>query len=157
MGLEDAIAAAEGLRDLLAQEIARAEAERRHVRELDSDALFGWAAERERFHEAALRCQQALAEALARAGDAFGLAEVSLERLAAIEPRGAERLASRLDEVRNLAAGLAEQDRINRMVVERALDCVRGYVTALAPKTVAYDRRGQALAAAPVTTRHRSL
>jgi hypothetical protein len=41
-----------------------------------------------------------------------------------------------------LASALRETDALNRKLGERALGRVRGYLAALAPGSVAYDRRG---------------
>ena len=157
MSIEDAISAAEGLRDLLAQELARAEVERRHVRSLDASGLFGWATAREHFHAQIASHQDQLAQALRAAGARYRLPEVTIDRLAEVEPRLADRLAVRLEEIRSQAARLAEADVVNREIVARTLDCVRAYNDTLAPRTIAYDRRGSALAPSAGSTRRRSL
>ena len=157
MGIEDAIAAVEGLRDLLAQELARADAWQRAVRGLDAQALFAWVSSREAFHAEALALQKRCAESLEAYASRLGLAEVSVDAIATVDPRGAERLADRLGEVRELAAKLAEHDRTGQHVTERALACVRAYTSTLSPQPAAYDRRGQAVPASPASTRHRSI
>jgi hypothetical protein len=45
-------------------------------------------------------------------------------------------------EVRSLASALREIDAVNLKLGGRALGRVRGYLAAVAPRTVAYDRRG---------------
>lgn len=152
MSIENAIAAAEGIRDLLVAEIERADTERQQVRELDALAMLDWAQARDRFHGEAASLQRELAEALTAARDTFGLEEVHLETLAEHDEAGASRLGTVLEAIRGLAADLAEQDRLNRMVLERTAEIVQSYTAALRPGTLSYDRQGKVVATSATRT-----
>lgn len=152
MSLDTALDAARRLRDALAAEVESARAERKLLKKLDSDALFGRAAERARFLEAAARDQRDLAEALAGEARRLGLAEVTLSSLERAAPREAGRLAAALSEIRALAGALREIDGLNASLARRALSCVRGYVEALAPVPRAYERGGSRAGAPTLVT-----
>lgn len=157
MSIESAIAAAEGIRDLLVAEIERAATERQQVRELDAQAMLDWAQARDRFHGEAEGLQRELAEALTVARDTFGLSEVHLDTLATHDPEGTARLADVLEGIRGLAEELAEQDRLNRMVLERTAEIVQSYVSALRPGTLSYDRQGKVVSNSATRTTRISL
>jgi hypothetical protein len=142
MTLEHAVATAAGLRDVLAREVESAREERRLLRKLDASGLFARAAQRGAFLAEAQRLEGELAAHLARAAAALGIREVTLDALRAAAPEVGGRLSDVLGEVRALAGSLAELDRLNHALAQRALSCVRGYVQALAPAPSAYDRRG---------------
>jgi len=57
-------------------------------------------------------------------------------------PEASQRLDACMAEVRSLASALREIDAVNLKLGGRALGRVRGYLAAVAPRTVAYDRRG---------------
>lgn len=157
MGLEEAIAATERMCELLAEEIARAGAERGQVCRLDAEGLFSWATARQSFQVQLAARQEELARALQEVAARYRLPEVTLARILEVDPELGRRLSDRLEEVRRLAAELRQADDLNRTIVERALACVRGYTEALAPTAVAYDRRGHAIAGPASITRYRSL
>jgi hypothetical protein len=140
--LGEALSTAEALKLALEGEVDRARREREVLRTLDSDRLFASAAARAGFNAEVARLESRLASALARAAGALGLSEVTLERLRVKAPEGAARLAAILADVRALAGALAELDRLNLMLAGKALACVQGYLTAIAPAPSAYDRRG---------------
>jgi len=140
--LEEALDSAERLRDALEAEVERARHEREVLRTLDSDRLFAGASARAAFNAEVAGLEQRLASALARAAGELGLSEVTLARLALRVPQEADALARVLADVRALAGALAELDRLNLLLAGRALACVQGYLTALAPAPTAYDRRG---------------
>jgi multidrug resistance efflux pump len=142
MDLENALERAAQLRDAIAAEVERARNERRLLRALDAAGLFARAAERGEFLAEVARLERELATSLARAAATLGLAEVTLERLRLRAPRQGEALARVLSEVRALAGALREIDALNLRLAGRALTCVRGYVQALRPTPLAYDRRG---------------
>ncbi len=142
MELENALEAAGRLRDTIAAEVERARDERRLLRTLDAAGLFARAAQRGEFLAEVARLERELASSLARAAAALGLPEVTLERLRLRVPRQGEALARVLSEVRALAGALREIDALNLKLAGRALTCVRGYVQALQPAPLAYDRRG---------------
>ncbi len=146
--LEEAHATAEALRRTLAAEVERARRERSALRTLDSDRLFESAAQRAAFNAGVADLEARLADALGRAADRLGLGEVTMARLSAHAPAEAAALSRVLADVRALAGALAELDRLNLMLAGRALACVQGYLTALAPPSQAYDRRGARSAAA---------
>lgn len=140
--LSEALSTAAALKRALEGEVERARREREVLRTLDSDRLFASAAARAGFNAEVARLEGRLAGALARAAGALGLSEVTLERLRVKAPEGAEALAAILADVRALAGALAELDRLNLMLAGKALACVQGYLTAIAPAPTAYDRRG---------------
>jgi hypothetical protein len=67
---------------------------------------------------------------------------LGLSDLRALPAREGRPLAEALAEVRALASALHELDALNRLLSERALLCVRGYLDAVAPPVSAYDRYG---------------
>jgi hypothetical protein len=142
MDLEQALATAGQLRDLLAGEVESARAERHLLRSLDATGLFARAAQRGAFLCEVARLERGLATALARAADALGLEQVTLERLRLRSPKQGLALSNILSDVRALAGALQEIDRLNLQLAGRALACVRGYVDAVQPTPRAYDRRG---------------
>ena len=142
MDLEQALATAGQLRDLLGIEVESARAERHLLRSLDAPGLFARAAQRGEFLCEVARLERGIATALARAAHALGLEQVTLERLRLRSPREGQALASVLSDVRALAGALQEIDRLNLQLAGRALACVRGYVDAVQPTPRAYDRRG---------------
>ena len=144
--LEEALATAYELRDALQDEVERAQHEREILRSLDADRLFAGASARESFNAEVARLETALAAALKRTADAFGLDEVTIQRLARIAPADTARLGRVLDEIRAQAGALAQLDRLNVMLAGRAMACVQGYLTALNPAPAAYDRRGGRMA-----------
>ena len=146
-GLEEAIDAALRLRDALAAEVERARAERHLLRSLDARALFTRAAERGAFLAEVARLEREVASALAAAGGALGLREVTVAALRLRAPAEGDALARALGEVRALAGALGELDALNLALANRALACVRGYVNAVTPPATAYDRRGLRAAA----------
>ncbi|SRR6266568_2762840 len=143
MDLEQAVATAGQLRDLLAGEVESARAERHLLRSLDASGLFARAAQRGAFLCEVARLERELAAALARAADALGLEQVTLERIRLRSPRLGLALSNNLSEVRALAGALQEIDQLNLQLAGRALACVRGYVDAVQPIPRAYDRRGK--------------
>jgi len=142
MDLEQALATAGQLRDLLAVEVESARAERLLLKSLDAPGLFARAAQRGDFLCQVARLERELATALARAADALGLEQVTLERFRLRSPRQGQALSNILSDVRALAGALQEIDRLNLQLAGRALACVRGYVDAVQPTPRAYDRRG---------------
>jgi hypothetical protein len=140
--LEEALHTATRLRDTLEAEVERARHEREILRTLDADRLFAGASARASFNAEVAALESRLAAALARAASLLGLSEVTMARLQTRAPEEAEALAGVLSDVRALAGALAELDRLNLMLAGRALACVQGYLTALAPAPTAYDRRG---------------
>jgi hypothetical protein len=140
--LEEALNTASRLRDALEAEVERARHEREILRTLDADRLFAGASARASFNAEVAALETRMASALARAASSLGLSEVTMARLKIRAPEEAEALAHVLSDVRALAGALAELDRLNLMLAGRALACVQGYLTALAPAPTAYDRRG---------------
>jgi hypothetical protein len=142
MVLGEAVGAAGELRDALAAEVEAARGERNLFRSLDSRALLGRASARAEFQARVARLEERLRDALASAGTALGLDDVTLAAFAGREPAGAAALSRVFGEIRSLSAALSELDRLNQFLASRALRVVRGYVDALAPAPSAYDRRG---------------
>lgn len=140
--LERAIAAAQQLRALLADEIEGARNERKLLKTLDARALFARATARASFNGQVARMERDLADALSAIARSNHLTEVTLPRLAEVAPEETAHLSRTLDDVRALAAALKELDALNIFLTQRALAYVRGYVNAVSPTPAAYDRRG---------------
>ena len=125
MGVREAVAAAERLRDARAGEAEAARSERRPIRELDSGGLWARAAARTAFLERARGLERELSAELSLLGEARGPV-----------------LPALLAEIRSLAAGLRVLDGVNRRLASEALRFVRGHLGALRPAPTGYDRRG---------------
>jgi hypothetical protein len=123
------------LRATLEAELVQARGQRLLIRDLDTHGLFERARQRSAFNVQLAQLEHALGEALETAGRTH----VTLVDLA---PQASQRLDACMAEVRSLASALRETDALNRKLGERALGRVRGYLAALAPGSVAYDRRG---------------
>jgi hypothetical protein len=149
--LEEALDTAGRLTDALEAEVERARHEREGLRTLDADRLFAGASARAAFNAEVAALEARLAAALARAASELGLSEVTMARLRIRAPGEAEDLARTLSDVRALTGALAELDRLNLLLAGRALACVQGYLTAIAPAPNAYDRRGGRAAKRAVT------
>lgn len=130
------------LRDALAVEVERARDERRPIRELDADGVLDRARVRAAFLERARGLERELASALAGVARELGLAEPTLAALRRAAPADAAPLCAVVEEIRRLAAELREVDRVNHELVAGALACVRGYLAAVKPTPLGYDRRG---------------
>ena len=130
------------LRTMLETELVQARGQRLLIRALDTQGLFERARQRSAFNAQLAQLERALGEALESAGHALGLQQVTLDDLGKAAPEAAQRLDACMTDVRALASALREIDAINLKLGGRALSRVRGYLAALAPQTVAYDRRG---------------
>jgi hypothetical protein len=146
--LRRAIEITERMREALAAEVTRARDQRVLIRKLDGDGLTARARLRAEFNITLSTLELELGQQLAEVAQALSMREVTLERLKKRVPAEGTRLAEVLAQVRGLAGALQELDSLNRLLTERALACVRGYVTALTVQPAAYDRRGSATAAA---------
>jgi hypothetical protein len=142
----------EQMRAALEGAVARARAQRLLIRKLDSAGLLRDAELRAAFNTRLAELEAALAVELKAGAAGAALSLQSLRALPGPEGRG---IADGLAEVRALAGALAELDGLNRLLAERALACVRGYLDAVAPRTSAYDRRGALTGATAVTTASR--
>lgn len=147
MVLDEAVRAAEELRDALAAQVEEARGERALFRTLDAPALLSRAAARSEFNGKLNRLEGALRQSLAAAAERLGLSSTGVAAFASREPAGASTLSRALGEIRSLASALAELDRLNQFLARRALRVVQGYVNAIAPSPSAYDRRGLRMAA----------
>ena len=132
----------EHLQTTLQAELAQARGQRLLIRNLDTQGLFERARQRSAFNVQLAQLEHALGEALESAGRTLGLAHVTLVSLRQAAPQASQRLDACMAEVRSLASALRETDTLNRKLGERALGRVRGYLAALAPGSVGYDRRG---------------
>jgi hypothetical protein len=130
------------LRATLEAELVQARDQRLLIRALDTQGLFERARQRSAFNVQLAQLERGLAEALAAAGHALGLKQVTLVDLRKAAPEAAPHLDACMAQVRALASALREADALNRKLGERALGRVRGYLAAMAPGSVAYDRRG---------------
>jgi hypothetical protein len=130
------------LRAMLEAELVQARGQRLLIRALDTDGLFERARQRSAFNAQLAQLERALGKALESAGHAFGLKQVTLADLRKAAPEASQSLDVCMADVRALASSLREIDAVNLKLGARALSRVRGYLAALAPRTVAYDRRG---------------
>ncbi len=146
--LEEAVAAAVELRDVLAEEIEQAREERQLFRRMEARRLFERATSRATFSAEVARLERAMALALSHVAQRLGLAEISLADLAQRAPAEAAPFSRTLGDIRALVSALRELDQLNLFLAGRALTCVRGYVNALSPAPAAYDRRGTRATAA---------
>jgi predicted RNA-binding Zn ribbon-like protein len=154
--LANAAKTTEQIRAALEHEVGAAREHRRLIRMMDADGLLARSQSRAEFNGRLAQLEMDLAGHLAAAGAALGLREVTLEALRERAPRDTARLSDRLAEVRALASALAELDALNKMLAERALVCVRGYVNAVVGAApAAYDRRGATAAHPQLTTASR--
>ncbi len=150
--LEQAIAITETLRTHIEAEIERARDRRALIRSLDSAGLLESVRHREDFNRQVARLEHELSELTARALQRRGLAKGNLTALVRAEPGRGEALASRLGELRELVRSLRHADATNQNVTRHALRWIRSCVSTVAPSPVAYDRRGAAQAAGPIST-----
>jgi hypothetical protein len=130
------------LRAMLEAELAQARGQRLLIRALDTQGLFERARQRSAFNAQLAQLERALAESLQAAGHELGLTAVTLVDLRTAAPEASQHLDVCMADVRALASALREIDAVNLKLGGRALTRVRGYLAALAPQTVAYDRRG---------------
>ena len=130
------------LRAMLEAELVQARGQRLLIRALDIEGLFERARQRGAFNAQLAQLERALGESLEAAGHALDLAQVTLADLRKAAPEASQRLDACMADVRALASSLREIDAVNLTLGGRALSRVRGYLSALAPRTVAYDRRG---------------
>jgi len=140
--LDQAAQILERLRTALETELAQARGQRLLIRALDTQGLFERARQRGVFNAQLAQLEEALGKALAAAGKALGLTQVTLADLRQAAPEAAQALDSSLADVRNLAVALREIDAFNHKLGERALGRLRSTLSAMLPRTVAYDRRG---------------
>lgn len=140
--LERAAQILDRLRAALEAELVQARGQRLLMRTLDANGLFERARQRGAFNVQLAQLEQALGEALEAAGGTLGLSQATLADLRLAVPEAAQRLDGIMAEVRSLASALRETDTLNQKLGERALRRLRSHLSALTPRTVAYDRRG---------------
>jgi flagellar hook-associated protein 1 FlgK len=140
MSLPAALTFVEEIRAALQAEITRARAQRTLIRGLDAAGLLAYAQARGAANARLGELQAGLGHALGAAAATLGRKTLGLDDLRAL-PQG-RALAEGLGEVRALASALHELDGLNRVLAERALSCVRGYLDAVVPRVSAYDRKG---------------
>jgi len=155
---QEATETARQIRDELAQEVGRAQAERTLIRAMDADGLLARASARQTFNQVMVGLQQNLMALLTSLTARLGLPETTLEGLRRRGGDEGRRLAGVLAEVRSLAEALTELDGLNRLLAERAQTFVRAHLNALAPpKSATYSRRGGTTPEPVFTTRVRVL
>lgn len=142
--LEHTLDVAIRMRDALQAELGEAREQRVLVRKLDVQGLFERARRRGEFNLRLAELQGSLGDALAASASVLGVEKVSMDVLHSSGLEMARQAAAALSEVRASAQALQEIDTLNQMVARRALACVRGYLSALAPRADAYDRYGGA-------------
>lgn len=122
--LRDPMLLGEALLQLLAVELAATREEREAYKKLDAQRILERAREKEMFGSTLARYHAELAHILR----AF--------------PSRSGRLRDLLGQIRKASKELDRQQQLNTRLAERALDCVNGYMRAVAPPANAYDRRG---------------
>lgn len=140
--LERALDVATRMRQALQAELEEARQQRVFIRQLDVQGLFERARRRGEFNLKLAGLQEALGEALAASAAELGVERVTTEILAVATAPLASALAEALSELRASAQALHEIDGMNQILAKRAVACVRGYLSALAPQVSVYDRRG---------------
>jgi hypothetical protein len=140
--LEAAVQAADELKQELESEVGRSREERLVLRSLDGARIHQRISDREAFLHRADSRQRRLRAAQAEAARGLGLEDPSAESIARAAPQEGGRLLDLIEQIRALAATLAELTALNRTLAERALGCTRAYVQALAPQPTAYGRFG---------------
>ena len=130
------------LRTTLEAELVQARGQRLLIRNLDTQGLFERARQRSAFNAQLAQLEHALGETLEAGGRALGLTKPTLVDLCQAAPQASQRLNACMEEVRILANALRETDALNQKLGERALGRVRGYLAAMVPGSVGYDRRG---------------
>lgn len=149
--LEDAMTAAGELRALLRLQLEEAPRNRTRLAGLDPEGVYSWAAEREARNGQALFLERRLLEALTSACD--DPEDASLAALRTRLPAEMAHLDALLADLRTLAADLRREDELTREALDRSRACVNSYLQLLSPKASAYDRRGHATAAGPLSSR----
>jgi len=153
--LDEATNAARELHALLRHQLAEVPAARARLAGLDPEGVYAWAAAREAENGKTLHLERRLLEALTAAcGDA---PDATLDTLRARMPREMAALDGTLAELRALATELRREDALTREALDRSRACVRSYLSLLSPKASAYDRRGQATATEPLSSRRVSV
>lgn len=137
MSLSRAQHAMERLESALAEELARSKAEPKLLGNLDGEALFQRANEREAFRRTGEALQRELVLAL---GKPDGSVEIPSE------------LRAKWQRIQLMAAQLKESDRTMRELYSRGLRVVRGFLRASDPEPAAYNGRGAALAPSSTAT-----
>jgi hypothetical protein len=153
--LDQATQILQRVRVALETELMQARGQRLLVRDLDIQGLFERARQRGVFNVQLAQLESDLAQALRAAGQRLGLAQVELASLRRVAPEDTVQLEHHMAEVRVLAEALREVDAINRKLSDRALGRVRRVLGAMAPQTVAYDRRGAHQPMEPLSTASR--
>lgn len=140
--LQEACALARTLVEALAAEIARTQRAQDALARLESDKLFAYAVERDAFHALAASLEARLGAALSKTAVELGLREVTVATILDRAPAQGAELDRAFAEIRQHASVLDELNRIHKQLIERSLTVVGGYVSAMQPRTHAYDRRG---------------
>lgn len=140
--LEQALDVATRMREAIQAELDKAREQRVLVRKLDVQGLFERARQRGELNVRLAQMQSALSEALGESARVLGVERVSLDILHTSGIHMARRLAQSLSELRASAQALQEIDSLNQVLAKRALACVRGYLSALTPRSGVYDRHG---------------
>ena len=129
-----ALSLATELRDVLREEVARSEAQTALLAKLAVPELLQRAASREVFNARAAKLQAELQAALAKSGTRSLLAIPLFQ------------------ELHQLATLLQKRDALNMTLAKKTLSFTNAYLSFLAPRPSAYDRRGQQTDAASVAS-----
>jgi hypothetical protein len=140
--LEHALDVATRMREALQAELEKAREQRVLVRKLDVQGLFERARQRGELNVKLAQMQDALAAALGESARVLGVERVTTDLLHTSGILAARRVAQALSELRASAQALQEIDAFNQVLAKRALACVRGYLSALTPRSGVYDRYG---------------
>jgi hypothetical protein len=142
MTLANALDAALKLKAALTTEVHRSKDVRKLLKTINSEQLLAQASLREAFNQYSAYLSAELGRAIAAYAATQGLADITLDELCRRAPFEGEQLRSIFAELRALSASLAELDAFNQQLAQQALTFVRAYVTHLAPRPTAYNRRG---------------
>ncbi|HEX4386860.1 MAG TPA: hypothetical protein VH083_28090 [Myxococcales bacterium] len=128
------------MQEALVPAVAAAQTQRAAmVNTFSPNALNEGASDREVFNGLAHGLQSSLVELVERSCNLIGLPRISLSMLA--HSLGADDLLVLYRNTRKLAARLETEDATNRQLLKRSINCVKAYLSQLAPKPI-YDRRG---------------
>jgi hypothetical protein len=152
MPLASPIAVALAIADELRLEIDATRRDRIALRSLDANALFAIATRREGFDAKLVSLKLRLKDALAQAAAKLSVSSVTTEALVKASPTLGAKLSDAFAQIRSLSQSLSELDALNKNLGERALSCVRAYLTQVAPRPTAYGRTGEAAESAASAT-----
>jgi hypothetical protein len=154
--IERACRQAEKIQEALSQAITLAEGMKGSMARLNHEELFAAANRREQLNAEVTACTAEMGDVLHALARKQGWSEMTIARLKGIAPGPAGRLQAALSIVNERAAKLRNQDDANRARGSRAMAFLRSALAPHGATSSAYDRRGAAAAAQPITTASRT-